>query len=322
MSRVWTVHNLKSLRAMLAAGVGLVADSASAPTPAQALAFKAAGGVAWGGYIGKAGDDLENPWTAADFATIRAAGLVAFAFVSGDDDPAWVRDEATSMGVTLIILDVENGIRGDGAWVDPWLATSGAGIYGNPPVMDNHAMHGHPCYIGAAYPEDGTQTAAWPSDATAPIPARPMGWQWADNGSYGGLTVDLSNYQMTVFGSSPAPGGDADMFIQQNPAGTADQYVINPPFKHPITTFADQQDLVHNIGLAAYGPADGISQEYFDSLIVLTSLSQLQGAPGKDGTNGSDGTDGEPGPPGKPGPAGKTPSTATLSGPVKLAFSK
>jgi hypothetical protein len=46
MSRVWTVHNLKSLRAMLAAGVGLVADSASAPTPAQALAFKAAGGVA------------------------------------------------------------------------------------------------------------------------------------------------------------------------------------------------------------------------------------------------------------------------------------
>ena len=32
-------------------------------------------------------------------------------------------------------LDVEGGIRADGAWVQPWLDASGAGLYGNAPVF-------------------------------------------------------------------------------------------------------------------------------------------------------------------------------------------
>lgn len=140
------------------------------PTLAQARAARAAGVRAWGGYIATApGVGLAAPWSRQDFANVQQAGLAALAFCSGGDDAAALRRLAAQWGVRLM-LDVESGIRGDGSWVDPFLAVSGAGLYGLCAVH----YHAAPAHVVARYP-GGDPGATW--DSLCPRPAGLLGWQ-------------------------------------------------------------------------------------------------------------------------------------------------
>lgn len=175
----------------------LVADSSADPSPAQVAAAKAAGYGAWLGYrASSANENLLHPWPASAFAVVRAGGLLTGAFYSGLDDPAWAKADAASLGIPGL-LDCESGIRGDGAWTDPWLATSGFGLYGGSAVQANHVTHGHRAYVFAAYPGAG-ETASWPSGVAAP--PQPKGWQWADPTVHpvSFAAIDTSNYEEAV----------------------------------------------------------------------------------------------------------------------------
>ena len=175
-----------------------VLDSATPPTANQVAQAKAAGFSVWLGYVGQHSDNLLHPWASSDFMTVISGGLRTGAFCSGVDDPTWVRQEAESLDVRLLWLDVEDGIKSDGAWVEPWVATAGAGIYGNGSVIDNHPNASVPSFVLAAYPNQGNQTATWDS-SYATLPSKPHGWQWAGTVSMFGTTVDLSNYDDSIF---------------------------------------------------------------------------------------------------------------------------
>ncbi len=183
-------------------GVILVADSSASPTPAQAAAAKAAGYSAWLGYrASSANENLLNPWPPSAFAVVRAGGLLTGAFYSGLDDPGWAKADAAALSIPGF-LDCESGIRGDGTWTDPWLATSGFGLYGGATVQANHLTHGHPAYILAAYP-GVSEAASWPAGVAAP--PQPKGWQWADPAVHpvSFASIDTSNYEEAVLAVPP-----------------------------------------------------------------------------------------------------------------------
>jgi hypothetical protein len=173
-------------------------DSAYPPSDAALAAASAAGRRLWAGYF--AGPGILNGWAKSDFDRVRAHGLATFAYCSGWANPAAMAAQSGSWQVS-ICLDVEGGIRPDGPWVPGWLATSGAGLYGNPPI---HA-HAAPFHILAAYPQGGDPGGlTWP--IWWPQPATPCGWQWAGSHPEFGVTVDslwLDDWFAAHFG----PGG-------------------------------------------------------------------------------------------------------------------
>lgn len=149
------------------------------PDAVQAAAAYAAGVRVWGGYLAglvppgprsAGGSNLATGWSRADFEVLRAAGITPVAFASGWDDPAVCRLLASDWRVRLM-LDVEDAIRGDGPWVDEWLAASGAGIYG---LCSAHA-HVAPAHIVARYPGIPVAASSW--DSSCPRPAGLLGWQ-------------------------------------------------------------------------------------------------------------------------------------------------
>lgn len=169
-------------------------DSAYAPTDAQLDAFYAAGVRVFGGYIKLGNDGIYHGWTAADFARVKAHGMVAVAYMSGWDDPTQARAVATSWGVSVVIVDIENGIRPDGTWVQGWLNTAHAGEYGNAAVHHYTAtIHEDAGYFGY------DPKASWP--AWIARPAGVCGWQW--QGSHGefGLTVDSAWWDDSIAGA-------------------------------------------------------------------------------------------------------------------------
>lgn len=185
-----------------------VLDSDWEPSAAQVAAAKSAGWQAWLGYLQtKPGVYLAGPWSDAAFGVVRAGGLLTGAYVSGWDDPTALRAKAAALGIT-IILDVESGIRGDGLWVDPFLAASGAAIYGDIAVMTAHATHGHPAYVFAGYP-GGPQSATWPSYGPVLDPARPTGWQYQGTTQEPFGAVDLSNFDQAAL--QPQEGEDVSV---------------------------------------------------------------------------------------------------------------
>jgi hypothetical protein len=184
-------------------------DSAQPPTDAQVQQARAAGYGGWWGYIATRGQGgsalgLLHVWTLADFERVRSINPRPVAFCSGWDDPAALRSLAAQWNVRLC-LDVEDGIRGNGPWVDGFLAASGAGLYGTLPVMS----HAAPFHIAALYPAAGCSGSTWPSPFP---PAGPVGWQCqgthdefgaqVDRGVYddwfGGLAMDEATFKQWV----------------------------------------------------------------------------------------------------------------------------
>ncbi len=181
-------------------------SSIDRPTAAQADAARAAGVSLWSGYISirppgpasQGGSNLLAGWSLADFDNARRCGGTPIAFCSGWDDPAAIRDVAAAWGVRPC-LDVEDGIRGDGPWVDDWLRISGAGLYGRANVH-HHAAAFH---VVARYPASGCAGESWDPVAGSRPPA-PCGWQCQGTHIEFGAAVDRGVYD-DWFGPAPAP---------------------------------------------------------------------------------------------------------------------
>jgi hypothetical protein len=178
-------------------------DSWWEPTPAQIATAKAAGVQAWMGYFSNGSDRIYHGWQDSTFQSILAAGLKTGAYCSQYADPGWVKSRAAALGIPAI-LDDESSIHADDANTDPWLATSGAGLYGGSGVQAAHRSHGHPFYVAAYYPAPAVvQTSLWPSAIALPSPARPTGWQYGGSWTEPYGTVDVSNFDPAILSVIP-----------------------------------------------------------------------------------------------------------------------
>lgn len=206
-------------------------DSSVAPTTPD-VAFAAAAGVSlWSGYLATRSEvNLLTTWTQRQFETARFAGGTPIGFCSGLDDPAAVRELAQAWNVRAC-LDVEDGIRGDGPWVQAWLDTSGAGLYG---LADVHQGRRARFHVVANYPaaDPGTSWPPW-----LERPATPLGWQWQGTHLEFGLPVDRGNYD-DWFGT----GGEAPMILTvERPDGGRDVYaVVDAHVEHTVLDFGGQ----------------------------------------------------------------------------------
>jgi hypothetical protein len=176
-------------------------DSATPPSADVLRRARAHGVKMWSGYLAtKPHVNLLHPWSREEFGRVKAAGLSCLAFCSGKDDPVACKNLAASWGVRLC-LDVEGGIRGDGAWVQDWLTKSGAGLYGPATVFKGRKA---PFYVLARYPgSDPGRT--WPSDKQNPRPNGPCGWQWRGTHTEFGVGVDRGWYDEWFVGGAAAP---------------------------------------------------------------------------------------------------------------------
>lgn len=212
-------------------------DSAFPPTLAQASAARAGGVRLWNGYMAaRSAAGLLNTWSLGQFQVVHSVfGAPPVAFCSGWDDPAAVRAQGVSWGVRPC-LDVESGIRDDGPWVDGWLATSGAGLYGLIAVHDAHPQQ-LPFRIAADYPSSGDPLATWPLGKGGAPPAEPHGWQWAGSHTAYGVTVDSEWLD--------------DWFLQGDDVSPTDQAILayatayGPEYS---ITAADIENGVNNLG--------------------------------------------------------------------------
>ena len=192
-----------------------VVDSWEEPTAAQVAAAKGAGYGAWLGYFKESATDrIYHGWQDSTFELVKAGGLLTGDYCSQLDDPTWVRNRAASLGI-IAILDDESGIDPDNAGTDAWLAAAGAHIYGGSGVQAAHRTHSHLGYVFSEYPAAGNPSGLnWPNGFAVPDPPRPMGWQYSDKGSVGGLSVDLSVFDPAIFGAAPPkPKEEQEMFI-------------------------------------------------------------------------------------------------------------
>lgn len=167
------------------------------PDDAGLRQAKASGVGLWAGYLAtRSGTNLAAPWPRSNFDRIKAAGLATLAFVSGWDDPVAVRTLAAAWGVRTG-LDVEERIRGDGPWVQPFLDASGSGLYGAASVFTGRAA---PFGILAGY-YGYDPMATW----RGPAPSVPHGWQWLGTHTEFGVSVDRS--WLDNWFAAPAQGG-------------------------------------------------------------------------------------------------------------------
>ena len=197
------------------------------PTPAQVAQASAAGVRVWGGYLAtRPNVGLAAPWDLASFDAVRPLGGVPLAFCSGWDDPTALRTLAQQWAVRLC-LDVEDRIRPDGTWVDPFLGASGAGLYGlNSPLGSVH-YHAAAFHVGAYYPSSGDPGATW--FGPRPADGAPCAWQWQDTHPEFGLSVDRGWYD-DWFGGSNVTLNEKQAFVRLaysaflwHPPATADR---------------------------------------------------------------------------------------------------
>jgi hypothetical protein len=247
------------------------------PTAAQARAARAAGVRAWFGYLGTVSADrlgLADVWSQADFDAVREGGLVPGAFCSGWDDPAALKALAAAWGIPWLFLDNEIDIRGDGPWCDPWLAASGAGLYGL------CSVHGHraPAHIVALYP-GGDPQQIW--DPTCSRPAGLLGWQsegthtdpatglsvdagWLDDGF-----LEVPMIDPTVFSSVAESVLSTDAKVP-DPAGTGNAL---PPHWQWAYSYLNTVAILAKLG-QVLGEEDSVHQ----AVNTLTTQAQSLGA--------------------------------------------
>jgi hypothetical protein len=183
-------------------------DSAYPPSAASIVAAKADGVRLWAGYFW--GPNILNGWSKNDFTRVKNSGLATLAFCSGWASPTTMKTQSEAWQVP-ICLDVEGGIRGNGSWVQPWLNTSGAGLYGNAPVFSGHKAA---FYILAAYPGYNPHKT-W----SGTPPGHPCGWQYQGTTQAYGASVDRAWYEdafVQLFGAATGTIGgglhlDADV---------------------------------------------------------------------------------------------------------------
>ncbi len=173
-------------------------SSYTLPDDAGLRQAKADGVGAWAGYMTTKPSGIAT-WPKSNFDRIKAAGLGTWGYCSGWDDPAALKVQAAAWGIR-ILLDVENGIRGDGPWVQGFLDTSGAGLYGSPSVFAGRRAA---CYVVAMYPGGASPTATWLNGYTPP--SGPHGWQSQGTHSAYGASVDSGYFDDWFGGAAPTP---------------------------------------------------------------------------------------------------------------------
>ncbi len=173
-------------------------DSAYAPSDASIAAAKVGGEGCWAGYF--AGPGILNGWSEQDFHRVQIGGLATFAYCSGWSDPIAMKAQSLTWDVP-IALDVEGGIRADGAWVQGWIDSAASGLYGNAGVHKNRTAA---FQIVAAYPS-GDPHATWPAFLVKP--GVPCGWQWQGTHSAYGASVDSSWLDDDLVGQFGGGGG-------------------------------------------------------------------------------------------------------------------
>ncbi len=182
-------------------------DSSTPPSTASIIAAKNAEVKLWAGYF--AGPNILRGWAQDDFTRIQENGLATLAYCSGWSNPATMKAQSANWGVP-ICLDVENGIRGDGPWVQGWLDASGAGLYGN---LGVHTGRRAAFHVLAYYPNPvPTIPMTWAPRATPP--SSPCGWQYRGSHSNYGATIDscwFDDFFMSLrftFGSGSLGGNE------------------------------------------------------------------------------------------------------------------
>lgn len=205
-------------------------DSATPPNASQVAAARAAGYKVWSGYIQTQPNmGLYRPWSQAEFNVAAGTGSPPIAYASGWDNPVACKNLAATWGVRLC-LDVEGGIRGDGPWVQAWLNSSGAGLYGNAPVHTNRVAAFH---VLAAYGLD--PNATWAS--RIPKPSTPCAWQWQGTHSQFGVGVDstwLDDWFSGTYGPSPGHLGE-DMIFGFRHTSNGAEYIVDGSGIRPLT---------------------------------------------------------------------------------------
>jgi hypothetical protein len=158
----------------------------------------------WNGYLATSGwggsnFNLLHIWTEADFAVVQDVfGVEPIGFCSGWDDAAGAGSLGSAWGVKPC-LDDEDAIRPLGLWRQPWLDTSGAGLYGNWWRHNITAAFD----ILSAYPASGDPFGdSWWSGSLRP--SGPCGWQWAGSHIEFGIDVD-SEWLDDWFGGDMTP---------------------------------------------------------------------------------------------------------------------
>jgi hypothetical protein len=187
-----------------------IADSWKAPTTAQLAACKANGVQGFAGYFSTGSDGIYGGgWSDAAFQAVQAAGLKTLAFCSTRADPVAWKARAARLGI-VIVADVERSVQGgDGPSVDPWLAASGARLYGGGPRGDGtitrHLHHGHSGYVLADYENGlgGWGSTSWPTGD--PRPNAPTGWQYSGGATHPWGNTDLGIYDDALVSPGVAP---------------------------------------------------------------------------------------------------------------------
>ena len=236
-------------------------DSWWTPNATQLQAAKDAGIGLWAGYFKSGNDGIYGAgWSDAAFNQVMAFGLKTLAFCSTRADPIAWKDRAAKLGI-VIVADVELSVDGgDGPHVDPWLAASGAHLYGGGPRGDGtiprHIPHGHPGYIVSDYEaRPGWSTASWPGGD--PKPPQPVAWQFQGGASHPWGNTDLGIYDeafVTPGGIAPVPEDDM-WFLYEVAGGDGTWYVFTGAAVVPMSNAADVASIVAQGCLKTATPA-------------------------------------------------------------------
>jgi hypothetical protein len=207
-------------------------DSWWQPSAQQIATAKANGIGAWLGYFSDGHDGIYGGgWSDDTFRLVQSGGLLTAAFCSYRAYAATWKARAEALGIVLI-LDVERSVDGgDGPAVDPWLAASGARLYGcgpgagTPNVMTTHLMHGHSGYQVADYRViPGSGSLSWPAQPRPGI--MPTAWQYAGTQTKPWGDVDLGVYDEAFISPGVPEEEEMAWFLYTVAGGDGTQYVF------------------------------------------------------------------------------------------------
>jgi hypothetical protein len=201
-------------------------------------------------------------WSDAAFQAVQAAGLKTLAFCSTRADPAAWKARAARLGI-VIVADVERSVQGgDGPQVDPWLAASGARLYGGGPRGDGtitrHLHHGHPGYVLADYENGlgGWGTSSWPTGD--PKPNAPTGWQYSGGATHAWGNTDLGIYDEAFVSPGAIPLEDEVPWLLYKISGdtSGSEYVFTGSAVVPMASPTEIATLVENGNLKDNTPGN------------------------------------------------------------------
>lgn len=252
------------------------------PNAAQLGTAKANNIQLWAGYFSNGHDGIYGGgWDDAAFDQVKAFGLHTLAFCSTRANPLTWKARAAALGI-VIVADVESSVDGgDGPQVDPWLAASGARLYGGGPRGDGtiprHLPHGHPGYMVSDYEgRPGWSVASWPGGD--PKPNAPTAWQFQGGASHPWGNTDLGIYDEAFVGiASLPPEDDMPWLLYTVSGGDGTQFVFTGSAVVPQSSVADVAVLVAQGCLKSSAPGVLTAAQHGHNVAAVTPPSSTTG---------------------------------------------